>query len=382
MSDRDFYEILSVSRDASSADIKKAYRRLAAKYHPDKNPDESAKAKFQEIQKAYAVLSKEDARKKYDQFGHAGVDPSMAGAGGGPGGVDFGDLGDMFGDIFEGIFGGSGGGGSRSGGSQRARARGADLLYSLKISLEEAVHGAQKDIQISTYVVCDVCSGSGAKPGTKPVTCSTCGGSGQVRMQHGFIAIQQTCPTCSGQGTIIKEKCDNCHGQGRVKKSKTLKISIPAGVDTGDRVRLEGEGESPSQGGVPGDLYVEIEVEKHPLFTRDGMNLHCDVPISFTTAALGGEVMVPTLSGQVKLKIPKETQTNKLFRLRGRGVKSVQNARMGDLLCRVVIETPVNLTSEQKNDLNRFEDSIQKDPKKHRPQLSSWFDSVKRFFNQ
>ena len=377
MSKRDYYEVLGVDKNASEAELKKAYRRLAMKHHPDRNPDDKeAEAKFKEGKEAYEVLS--DARKRaaYDQFGHAGVDQTMGG-GGGPGGGFGGaaDFGDIFGEVFGDIFGG----GRRGGGGRAHVNRGADLRYNLELSLEEAVHGTTVKIRIPVLVQCGTCHGSGAKPGTQPTTCTTCAGHGQVRMQQGFFSIQQTCPQCRGTGKMIKEPCGDCHGRGRVEEPKTLSVKVPAGVDNGDRIRLTGEGEAGEHGGPPGDLYVHIMVREHPIFTREENHLYCEVPISFVTAALGGELEVPTLDGKVNLKIPAETQTGKLFRLRAKGVRPVRGGTVGDLLCRVVVETPVKLTDKQKELLREFDGSMGENGGTHTPQASSWLDGVKKF---
>lgn len=377
MSKRDYYEVLGVARDANEADIKKAYKRLAMKYHPDRNPDnKEAEANFKEAAEAYKILSDAERRRAYDQFGHAGVQ----GAAGGPGGAgfDFSDLGDVFGDIFGDIFGGSRGG-ARGGSRQQ---RGSDLVYDLQVSLEDAVHGVKTTIKVPTWTGCQDCAGSGAKKGTSPTTCLQCNGRGQVQMQHGFLAIQQTCPVCHGQGKIIKDPCRTCHAQGRVQERKTLSVKIPAGIDNGDRIRLTGEGEAGLFGAPAGDLYVQVRIKDHPVFTRQGAELHSDVPVSFVTAALGGEITVPTLDGQVVLKIPPETQTGKLFRLRGKGVKTLRGGDVGDLVCRVVVETPVKLNEEQKQTLRRFEELLSKDNKNHSPKACGWFDSVKQFFTK
>jgi len=371
MSKRDYYEVLGVNRNASEAELKKAYRRLAMKYHPDRNPGDSvAEDNFKEAKEAYEILSDAQKRAAYDQFGHAGVDPS-AGGGGFGGGPNFSDIfGDVFGDIF---------GGGRGGGGQRVY-RGADLRYNLELTLEEAVRGTTVKIHVPTLVHCDSCGGSGAKKGTNPSACPTCGGHGQVRMQQGFFAVQQTCPRCRGRGTIISDPCGECHGRGRKQEQKTLSVRVPAGVDTGDRIRLGGEGEAGENGGPPGDLYVHVMVKEHPIFTREDNHLFCEVPISFTTAVLGGELDVPTLDGKVVLKIPPETQTGKMFRLRGKGVKPVRGGTVGDLLCRVQIETPVNLTGRQKELLEEFEQSLGENVNRHNPRATSWLDGVKKFF--
>jgi molecular chaperone DnaJ len=379
MAKRDYYEVLGVQKNASEAELKKAFRRLAQKHHPDRNPDDKeSEEKFKEAKEAYDVLT--DARKRaaYDQFGHAGVDPSM---GGGPGGAGFGAGGasfaDIFGDVFGDIFGGGRAGGA---GGQRVY-RGADLRYNLDLSLEDAVAGTTVKIRVPTLVQCTTCNGSGAKPGSKPETCTTCGGHGQVRMQQGFFSVQQSCPRCHGTGTMINDPCGTCSGHGRVRDNKTLSVKVPAGVDTGDRIRLAGEGEAGESGGPPGDLYVQIRVKDHEIFKRDDNNLYCDVPISIVTAALGGELEVPTLDGKVLLKIPAESQTGKLFRLRGKGVKPVRGGPVGDLLCRVVVETPVNLSARQKELLAEFQKTMEQGGSTHNPQASSWLDGVKKFFD-
>jgi molecular chaperone DnaJ len=366
MSKRDYYEILGVARGASEQEIKKAYRRIAMKYHPDRNTDDpSAEEKFKEAAEAYEILSDADKRGAYDRFGHAGVDSQM----GGGGGASFSDIfGDVFGDIF---------GGGRGRGPQR----GSDLRYNRSISLEEAVKGTTITIKVPTLVECDECGGSGSRRGSSPTDCTMCGGSGHVRMQQGFFAVQQTCPTCRGKGKMISDPCGGCRGQGRVEKEKSLSVKVPPGVDNGDRIRLSGEGESSPDGGPRGDLYVQIAVKEHALFERDGRHLYCEVPISIVDAALGGELEVPTLDGRVKLKIPAETQTGKLFRIRGKGVKPVRGGPVGDLLCRVVVETPVKLTRQQKELLEAFQASLGNQGDKHSPRKHSWFDGVKNFFD-
>lgn len=372
MSKRDYYEVLGVAQNADEKEIKKAYRRIAMKFHPDRNSDDpKADDKFKEATEAYEVLTNAEKRAAYDRFGHAGVDGS-AGAGGFSGG----GFSDIFGDVFGDIFGGGGGGRSRAGPE-----RGSDLRYTLDISLEDAVFGKTVEIKVPTLQSCNVCDGSGAKPGTSVKTCSTCGGAGQVRMQQGFFQVQQTCPSCRGQGKVVSDPCTSCRGQGRVERSKTLSVKVPPGVDTGDRIRLSGEGEAGPSGGPNGDLFVEMSVRKHAIFERDGKDLHCDAPITFSDAALGGELEVPTLEGRVKLKIPEGTQTGKLFRLRGKGVKPVRGGSVGDLLCRVVVETPVQLTKQQRELLQQFQESLTEGGTKQSPKQTSWFEGVKSFFD-
>jgi molecular chaperone DnaJ len=373
MAKRDYYDVLGVNRDAEEEAIKKAYRKLAMKFHPDRNPDDkSSEEKFKEAKEAYEVLSDEQKRAAYDRFGHAGVDPS-AGAAGMGAGAGFTSFSDAFGDIFGDIFGNARGGRS-------SVYRGADLRYNLEITLEQAARGTDTKIRIPTHEACEACNGSGAKPGTQPKTCPTCSGHGQVRLQQGFFSIQQTCPKCHGTGKVIAEPCQSCHGAGRVKKQKTLSVKIPEGVDEGDRIRLAGEGEPGVNGGPPGDLYVQIQVKQHPVFQRDHDDLHCEMPVSFATAALGGEIEIPTLDGSAKIRIPGETQSGKAFRLRGKGIKGVRSHAHGDLLCHVVIETPVNLTERQKELLREFESVTQKDRERHNPRAKSWMDKVREFF--
>ncbi|MCK9984138.1 MAG: molecular chaperone DnaJ [Azoarcus sp.] len=369
---RDYYDVLGVNRDAADDEIKKAYRKLAMKHHPDRNPDnKDAEDKFKEAKEAYEILSDAQKRGAYDRYGHAGVDPS---AGAGPGGQGFDGFADAFSDIFGDIFGGGGG---------RGRSnvyRGADLRYNLEISLEEAARGAEKTIRIPTVEECDTCHGSGAKPGTQPKPCPTCGGAGQVRIQQGFFSIQQTCPKCHGTGRIIPDPCRDCGGAGRVKRQKTLEVKIPAGIDEGMRLRHAGHGEPGVNGGPPGDLYVEIHIRQHSVFQREHDDLHCEMPISFTTAALGGEIEIPTLEGMARLKIPAETQSGRVFRLRGKGIRNVRSQAHGDLLCHVVVETPVNLTERQKELLREFEEVSRGDADRHNPKAKSWMDKVKEFF--
>ena len=369
MSKRDYYTVLGVERNASEEDLKKAYRRLAMKYHPDRNPDDKeAEASFKEVKEAYEVLSNAQKRAAYDQFGHAGIDPSAA-AGAGAGGFA-----DIFGDVFGDIFGGG----------RRGHAgpqRGSDLRYTLDLSLEDAIKGTEIKIRVPTYDTCDVCQGSGAKPGTSPVTCQTCGGHGQVRMQQGFFSVQQTCPNCHGSGTTISDPCHKCHGQGRVETTKTLSVKVPAGVDDGDQIRLAGEGEAGEKGGPAGDLYVQMRLKKHPVFHREEDDLYCEMPVSFITAALGGELTVPTMDGKASIKIPAGTQSEKLFRLKGKGVRNVRSGHVGDLYCRVSVETPVNLSTRQKELLNELNESLLEGGAKHSPRQESWMDKIKAIFH-
>ncbi|QAX81713.1 molecular chaperone DnaJ [Candidatus Pseudomonas adelgestsugas] len=371
MAKRDYYEVLGVERGSSEADLKKAYRRLAMKHHPDRNPDsKESEELFKEVNEAYECLSDPKKRAAYDQYGHVGVDPSMGGGGTGFSGQNFSDI---FGDVFSDFF--NSGRSAQRGGAQR----GNDLRYTLELNLEEAVRGTTVNIRVPTLVSCNTCNGLGAKKGSSPITCSTCGGIGQVRMQQGFFSVQQTCPRCHGQGKIISDPCNSCHGEGRTEEYKTLSVSIPTGVDTGDRIRLSGEGEAGIQGGPMGDLYVMINVREHSIFRRDGKHLACEVPINFVDAALGGELEIPTLDGRVKLKIPEGTQTGKQFRIRGKGVAPVRGGDTGDLMCRVVVETPVNLGRRQRELLEEFRNSLKSDDS-HSPKTTGFFDGVKRFF--
>jgi molecular chaperone DnaJ len=371
MAKKDYYEVLGVERNASDSDIKKSYRRLAMKHHPDRNDgDSDSEDSFKEAKEAYEILSDAQKRAAYDHYGHAGVE-GQRGMGGGFGSADA--FGDVFGDVFGDIFGGG----------RRSRSnvyRGADLRYELDLDLGQAVFGETLNVTIPTMTGCETCDGSGAKPGTKPETCETCNGNGQVRMQQGFFSIQQTCPNCKGSGQAIKDPCQACQGRGRIRRNKTLAVKVPPGVDSGDRIRLTGEGEAGQNGGPPGDLYVDIRVRPHPIFERDAADLSCAVPISFSTAVLGGNVQVPTLDGEVSIKVPAETQTGKVFRLRGKGVRPVRNAGTGDLYCRVEVETPVKLTKQQKDLLTEFNDSLGTDAERHRPRTSSWKDGVRNFF--
>ncbi len=371
MAKSDYYEVLGVGRDVDEAGLKKAYRRLAMKHHPDRNPDNAvAEEKFKEAKEAFEVLGDAQKRAAYDRFGHAGVDRSAGG-----GGQAGGNFNDIFGDVFGDIFGGGRGGGGRQ------AYRGSDLQYNLGVTLEDAVNGTTVKVKIPTQVSCDRCDGSGARAGTASTACTTCNGVGQVRMQQGFFSVQQTCPRCQGAGQVIKDPCNKCQGRGRVEESKTLSVKIPPGVDTGDRIRLSGEGEAGERGGPTGDLYVQVNVKQHAIFERDDADLLCQVPINIVSASLGGELEVPTLSGRVKLKIPPGTQSEKVFRLRGKGIKPVRGGAVGDLLCKVRVETPVNLTTEQKKLFEQLKESFDcKEGNKHSPQERSWLDGVKRFF--
>ncbi|AKC31958.1 molecular chaperone DnaJ [Candidatus Pantoea carbekii] len=374
MAKSDFYDILGISKSADEREIKKAYKRLAMKFHPDRNPgDKKAEAKFKEIKESYEILMDPQKRSAYDQYGHAAFEQGGMGTTGSASFGNSADFGDIFGDVFGDIFGG---------GRRQRAARGADLRYNMELSLEEAVRGVTKEIRIPTLSECHVCRGSGAKSGTKAQTCTTCHGTGQVQMRQGFFSIQQTCPTCHSRGSVIKEPCNSCHGHGRVERTKTLSVKIPSGVDAGDRIRLNGEGEVGEQGAPKGDLYVQVSVKKHPIFKREENNLYCEVPINFAMAALGGEIEVPTLDGRVKLKVPSETQTGKLFRIRDKGVKSVRNGMLGDLMCRVVVETPVSLNDKQKILLRELQESFGGPTgEKNSPRSKRFFDGVKKFFD-
>ena len=376
MSKRDYYKVLDVPKNATEADIKKAYRRLAMKFHPDRNPgDKEAEENFKEAKEAYEVLTDTQKRAIYDQHGHAGIDAARQGGGGG-GGFNSQDFGDIFGEVFGDIFGG---GGARRGGRSQVF-RGADLRYDLELDLPQAVFGHSFELDLPKLMECETCHGTGAAKGHTPVTCDTCGGNGQVRISQGFFQLQQPCPRCRGTGKIVKNPCDTCLGQGRIRKQRKLSVKVPAGVGTGDRIRLAGEGEAGHNGGPPGDLYVEISVKEHPIFERDGEHLSCEVPISFATAVLGGSVAVPTLEGDVTLKIPAETQSGRVFRLREKGVKPVRGGARGDLFCRVVVETPVKLTAEQRELLRNFDESLKGDGRSHTPREEGFFEGVRRFF--
>jgi molecular chaperone DnaJ len=383
---QDYYEVLEVSQNASDVDIKKSYRRMAMKYHPDRNPgDKSAEEKFKTVQQAYEVLSDPQKRKVYDAYGHAGVDAS-SGYGGGAGGFHGEHQGgasfeDVFGSIFGDVFGHAGDSRGFNRGGQSQVKKGSDLRYIADLSLEDAIHGTNITIKVNIPVGCKGCNGSGAKDGAKPTACGTCHGQGQVRIQQGFFSIQQTCPACGGAGTVITDYCKKCRGTGRAEESKTLSVKIPAGVDNGDKIRLSGEGEAGFRGGKAGDLYVQVRVKEHAIFKRENSDLYCKIPISFALAAVGGEADVPTFSGPVKLKIPAETQTGKVFRLRGKGVTTIRKEGPGDLFCEVTIETPVNLNKEQKELLQKFDESVSSN-NKHNPLTQSWVQMVKNLFRE
>lgn len=378
-SKRDYYEVLGVPKNASDEEIKKAYRKLAMKHHPDRNQGEASKdaeAKFKEGKEAYEMLSDAEKRAAYDQYGHAGVDPNMRGGpGGGEGGGGFADaFGDIFGDIF-----GQGRGG-RGGGGGRQVFRGSDLSYAMEITLEEAATGKDAQIRIPSWDNCAPCNGSGAKPGTQAKTCTSCHGQGVVQMRQGFFSVQQTCPQCRGSGKIIPEPCPACQGAGKLKRQKTLEVKIPAGIDGGMRIRSAGNGEPGTNGGPPGDLYIEIRLKKHGIFERDGDDLHCVVPVSMARAALGGEIEVPTLSGKAAIDIPEGTQHGKQFRLRGKGIKGVRSSYPGDLYCHIGVEVPVKLSEHQRKLLKELDDSLKKGGAKHTPSEDSWADKLRGFF--
>ena len=385
MADQDYYEVLGVSRTATADEIKKAYRRLAMKYHPDRNQgDKQAEEKFKQIGEAYAVLSDDQKRAAYDRYGKAGVDPSAAGGFGGRGGFGgFGNMGgadfsEAFGDIFSDLFGGGRAQGRQSAGPQAYR--GNDMRFDLEISLEDAARGCEMDIRVPAWDECKTCHGTGCRPGTSKKTCPTCQGAGVVRMSNGLFHVQQTCPHCHGAGQVIAEPCSDCHGTGHVRTTKVLQVRIPAGINNGQRIRLSGKGEPGTNGGEPGDLYVEIRIRPHDIFERDGDDLHTVLPISFTTAALGGEIRVPTLEGDTRITLPEGTQSGKTFRLRGKGVANVRTGDKGDLYIHVAIETPVNLSAKQKQLLRDFEASLKEGGEKHNPRAESFLDRMKNFF--
>ena len=375
MAKRDFYEILGVPKNASDEEIKKSYRKLAMKFHPDRNQGEAAKeaeVKFKEAKEAYEMLSDPQKRAAYDQHGHAGVDPNMRG----PGGEGMGGFAEAFGDIFGEMFGQQ-----QRGRGGRQVFRGGDLSYGMEVTLEEAAKGKEAQIRIPTHENCEVCSGTGAKPGTQAKTCGTCGGAGAVQVRQGFFSVQQTCPTCRGMGKTISDPCIPCAGQGKIKKQKTLEVKIPAGIDGGMRIRSAGNGEPGTNGGPPGDLYIEIRQKKHDIFERDGDDLHCTVPINIVTAALGGEIDVPTLDGKAAIDLPEGTQNGKQFRLRGKGIKGVRASYPGDLYCHITVETPVKLTEPQRKLLKELDESFKKGGNKHSPTGDSWTDKLKGLFS-
>jgi len=381
-SKRDYYEILGVAKNAAEEDIKKAYRKLAMKYHPDRNQGDGAKKaeeQFKEVKEAYEMLSDAQKRAAYDQYGHAGVDPNMGGGRGGPGAEGFGGFAEAFGDIFGDIFGGQGGGARRGGGGQQVY-RGSDLSYAMEITLEEAARGKETQIRIPSWEGCETCGGTGAKPGTSAKTCGSCQGSGTVHMRQGFFSIQQTCPHCHGSGKIIPDPCTACSGQGKVKKQKTLEVKIPAGINEGMLIRSAGNGEPGVNGGPAGDLYIEIRIKQHDIFERDGDDLHCTMPVSMVTATLGGNIEVPTLGGKAEIELPEGTQHGKTFRLRGKGIKGVRSSYPGDLYCHIAIETPVKLTEHQKKLLKELDESLKKGGERHSPNAKSWTDRVKDLF--
>ena len=383
MAKRDYYDILGVAKNASEDEIKKAYRKLAMKHHPDRNQGDGAKKSeesFKEAKEAYEMLTDPQKRAAYDQYGHAGVDPNMGGFRGAPGQEGMGGFAEAFGDIFGDIFGGQGGpGGQRRAGGQQIY-RGSDLSYAMEITLEEAAHGKETQIRVPSWENCETCHGSGAKPGTQPKVCSTCNGSGTVHLRQGFFSIQQTCPHCHGSGKVIPEPCTTCHGQGKIKKNKTLEVKIPAGIGEGMRIRSAGNGEPGTNGGPPGDLYIEIRIKQHEIFERDGDDLHCTVPVALTTAALGGGIEVPTLGGKAEIDLPEGTQHGKTFRLRGKGIKGVRASYPGDLYCHVSVETPVKMTEHQRKLMKELDESFRKGGGKHSPGSSTWTDRVKDLF--
>ncbi len=378
MSKRDYYDVLGVPRNTSEDDIKKAYRKHAMKYHPDRNQGDNAKVaeeKFKECKEAYEMLSDPQKRAAYDQYGHAGVDPNFGARGAGAEG--FGGFAEAFAHIC-GSTGGRPAARGRRGGQQVFR--GSDLSYAMEITLEEAAFGKETQIRIPAYETCETCDGSGAKPGTSPKACSTCNGAGTVHLRQGFFSIQQTCPHCHGTGKIIPEPCTTCSGQGRIKKNKTLEVKIPGGINEGMRIRSSGNGEPGPNGGPAGDLYIEIRIKPHDIFERDGDDLHCTVPVGLINAALGGTIEVPTLGGKAEIELPEGTQHGKTFRLRGKGIKGVRSSYPGDLYCHVGVETPIKLTEHQRKLLKELDESFCKAGDRHSPTAKSWSDRVKDLF--
>ena len=375
MSKRDFYDVLGVTKGASADEIKKAYRKKAKELHPDRNSDNpNAEAEFKEANEAYEILKDAEKKAAYDRFGHAAFEGGMGGPRGGGGGN--GDFASAFSDVFDDLFGDIMGGGRRGGG-QRAM-RGSDLRYNLRVSLENAYEGMQKTIQVPTALACDTCNGTGAESGAEPQQCPTCSGMGKVRASQGFFTVERTCPTCSGAGQIIQNPCKSCNGAGRVEKERSLSVNIPAGVETGTRIRLAGEGEAGMRGGPSGDLYIFIDVAEHPLFLREGTNLYCHVPVSMATAALGGDIEVPTIDGgRSRVKVPSGSQSGRQMRLRGKGMPSLRGGGQGDMMIELAVETPVNLTGKQKELLREFE----KLSEENNPESSGFFKKVKTFWD-
>ena len=371
MAKRDYYDVLGVSRDASEADIKKAFRRLSMKHHPDRNQNDpkQAEARFKEAKEAYDVLSNADMRARYNQFGHDGLQGMPGGGFTASGGFD-----DIFGDLFGDIFG------SRQ--SSRRRAQAANLRYTMDLDLEDAVRGVEKQISVPRMVGCTTCNGTGAKPGTRPETCGTCGGQGQVRIQQLGFTLAQTCHSCRGAGSVITSPCTKCNGEGRVHETTKLSVQIPAGIDHGNQIRISGKGEEGRSGEVAGDLFVQINIRRHSIFERDGNDLYCEVPIGFAIAALGGTVEIPTLEGRANLRINPETQTGKVMRLRGKGVRSVRSSGVGDLYCKLNVETPVKLTSKQKDLLEEFGKTLEENGSRHTPGISNWTQRLKSFWEK
>ena len=382
----DYYETLGIQKGADAAEIKKAYRKKAMKYHPDTNKDEGAEAKFKEINEAYDVLKDEQKRSAYDRYGKAAFEGGMGGGqrGGGFSDFGFGTGGGSagFSDIFEEMFGDMMGGGRGRGGGQSARGgvgRGSDLQYSLDITLEEAFKGTEKTIRIPTWESCETCGGDGAKPGTSPTSCTSCNGAGRVRAQQGFFTVERACPTCGGAGETIKDKCVSCSGQGRMRTSKTLKVNVPAGIEEGRRIRLTGEGEAGVKGGPSGDLYVLVGIKSHKFYQREGANLYCRVPVAMTTATLGGDVKIPTIEGgKAEVKVPAGTQTGQQFRLKNKGMSMLQSSARGDAYIEIFVETPINLSTRQKDLLKQFGG---KDPSKNSPESAGFFNKVKEFWD-
>lgn len=369
MKKRDYYEVLGVAKDCGEDELKRAYRKLAMKLHPDRNPgDHKAEESFKEVSEAYEVLCDGQKREIYNRFGHEGLE-----RGGGASGFGAGGFADLFGDVFSDIFGGAGRSGPR---------RGADLRYAMELSLEQAAFGTTQSVRIPSLRACETCRGFGTADAKAPRECQTCHGAGQVRVQQGFFILQQSCPKCRGSGTAITDPCKTCRGAGKVRSEKNLEVKIPAGVDTGDRIRLTGEGEPGERNAAPGDLYVQVQVKPHELFERDGADLYCTVPVSIITAALGGELDVPTLKGKTALKIPEATQSGKVFRLRGLGIKPVRGGATGDLLCNVIVETPVSLTKRQKELLKELEETLESGGERHNPQTRSWLEKARRFVEE